>query len=277
MDYLKVNGIEVQTKVGRTIKKVPREIKAFVWLEWCELPVGTTKMYEMVKEYGISLTDIRKIYEKYNMYSFRLPKPPAPVYRCRYEACQRNLIWHTDLHDFKYEQEYPGCVKLIVFIDDASRRVQGFRMLRSKTSLEVANALYEVLMENEEHPRVVWTDNGGEFMSHFDHVLNWAGIEHYHTEPYNPQQNGKVERFWRTADKVKKYNLEMASAFDKYNRIPHFSLPQIAVRATHRHMTPNECYERLPGWYENEFYGTWRVDNREYILSQDRLDEIEWE
>jgi transposase InsO family protein len=53
----------------------------------------------------------------------------------------------------------------------------------------------------------VLTDNGPEFgqrsskskQQHpFERMLLEIGIKHRYTQPYRPQTNGKVERFWRT-------------------------------------------------------------------------------
>ena len=54
----------------------------------------------------------------------------------------------------------------------------------------------------------VLTDNGAEFGSGvhasnkrthpFERMLLELGIKHRYTQPYRPQTNGKIERFWRT-------------------------------------------------------------------------------
>jgi hypothetical protein len=47
-------------------------------------------------------------------------------------ACQRDLIWHTDLHDLG------GQLRLIAFIHDCSRRIMGWSILDNKRSGSVA-------------------------------------------------------------------------------------------------------------------------------------------
>jgi transposase InsO family protein len=70
----------------------------------------------------------------------------------------------------------------------------GFRFLPNKTSAETAKALSE-LLEHYPVPYSIWTDNGKEFEGDFRVMLQEQGIRHIYTVPYNPQQNGKCERF----------------------------------------------------------------------------------
>ena len=44
----------------------------------------------------------------------------------------------------------------------------------------------------------VLTDNGSEFMKHFDEELRRLHLAHYHTYPKTPKMNAHVERFNRT-------------------------------------------------------------------------------
>jgi hypothetical protein len=55
--------------------------------------------------------------------------------------------------------------------------------------------LGHTVIDAECPPYSVWSDNGGEFAGEFrDEMLRWR-IVHKHTEPYNPEQNGKIERW----------------------------------------------------------------------------------
>lgn len=56
-------------------------------------------------------------------------------------------------------------------------------------------------------PEEVMTDNGSEFTSYtsqkakdthfFETMLKIFDVRHYYTQPYRPQTNGKIERFWK--------------------------------------------------------------------------------
>lgn len=72
-------------------------------------------------------------------------------------------------------------------------------MFASLKSLNLLNAEYQIQFEE------VLTDNGPEFSGKkntehhpFERMLIELGIKHRYTQPYRPQTNGKVERFWRT-------------------------------------------------------------------------------
>jgi transposase InsO family protein len=87
----------------------------------------------------------------------------------------------------------------------------------------------------------VQTDNGAEFLKHFDDYLKNMGITHFYTYVRHPQQNGKIERYNRTIqEEFADYNLDLlAYDIDEYNKKmvdyllfynldrPHFSLGQI--------------------------------------------------
>ena len=56
---------------------------------------------------------------------------------------------------------------------------------------------FKALIENQtgKHIRVLRSDNGGEYESHqFEDFCKEVGIKRQLTVPYNPQQNGVVER-----------------------------------------------------------------------------------
>ena len=44
------------------------------------------------------------------------------------------------------------------------------------------------------------TDNGTEFKGAFEDVLNEYGIKKTTSDPYQPEENGKIERFWATLE-----------------------------------------------------------------------------
>jgi transposase InsO family protein len=72
----------------------------------------------------------------------------------------------------------------------------------------------------------IWTDNGTEFEASFQMILKKRGIRHICSSPYNPEQNGKCEQYWRTLEVVPK-RADVAALIGEYNPAPHFRLPQI--------------------------------------------------
>ncbi len=88
----------------------------------------------------------------------------------------------------------------------------------------------------------VFTDNGAEFAAPtqpatppFERLLRELGIKHRYTQPYRPQTNGKVERFWRTLNEdlldgttfaaLEELQDELAQSLLYYNEVrPHQAL-----------------------------------------------------
>ncbi|CAI7775381.1 unnamed protein product, partial [Closterium sp. NIES-54] len=94
-----------------------------------------------------------------------------------------------------------GSRYFLTIVDDHTRAVWVYPL---QTKGEVAAAVLKEWMpraqrESGHKVKVIRTDNGGEFIgADFEAVLKKKGIQHQLTVPYNPQQNGVVERFNRT-------------------------------------------------------------------------------
>ena len=101
---------------------------------------------------------------------------------------------------------------LVCIIDDYSRLAWA-EVVADITSLTVMFASLKCLnMLNDQYQlkfEEILSDNGPEFgprnskqkQGHpFERMLMELGIKHRYTQPYRPQTNGKVERFWRTLE-----------------------------------------------------------------------------
>lgn len=93
-------------------------------------------------------------------------------------------------------------------IDDYSR-ICWVEVTDSVKSLDACFAMMDVIMIMHQRYDIrfeeVMTDNGSEFCGGkdlskhpFERLLQHFGIKHIRTQPYRPQTNGKIERFWRT-------------------------------------------------------------------------------
>jgi putative transposase len=88
----------------------------------------------------------------------------------------------------------------MAFLDDASRFIMHYRFIADKRSETCAAVLADVF-QVWARPCVLGSDNGGEFTgAAFTGLLHQYGVTTWRTTPYTPQQNGKMERFWRTLD-----------------------------------------------------------------------------
>jgi transposase InsO family protein len=124
---------------------------------------------------------------------------------------------------------------LIGFIDDRTRYLIYYEILQDKTAASAAQAL-EKAVSLVSHPHTVTTDNGGEFVgSVFEAALTKPGVKHYLTHPYTPQENAKIERFWKTVEESLVYHSFLPSLINMYNnKWPHSGIYDF----TKKHMTP---------------------------------------
>ena len=75
--------------------------------------------------------------------------------------------------------------------------------LPSKSSQHVEEALAKDFFPRHGIPEVILTDQGQEFNAKtFRMYLKGLGVDHRRTTPYNPQANGKIERFNRTLKEI---------------------------------------------------------------------------
>jgi transposase InsO family protein len=169
-----------------------------------------------------------------------------------------------------------GFLYYVTFIDDFSRKTWIYFM---KTKDEVFNRFQEFKAQTEnltgKKIRVLRTDNGGEYTSiDFSDFCKEAGIKRELTVPYNPQQNGVVERKNRSIVEVVKamihdQNLPMflwaeASNTTVYvqNRSPHRILGDKTPEEAFTGVKPEVIHLRIFGCpvYIHGHFGhiTWR-------------------
>ena len=190
--------------------------------------MGSTKTYERIVAQSIydkvmKTVSHRMVYNTFkenNLLKYTKPLNPSPIQRCRYEADYVDLIWHTDLHNFN--DQY-----LIAFIDDYSRFIVHYELIPNKYAA-ITSGVLERALANNNRPFSIWTDNGGEFKAEFLGTLEKNNIKQVLSDHYTPQQNGKCERFWSTADLCSTFE-QLNNWIQVYNTIPHMGLPKIIV------------------------------------------------
>lgn len=96
-------------------------------------------------------------------------------------------------------------------IDNYSR-IAWVEVMESVKAIDACFAMMDIIMIMQQRYDIrfdeVLTDNGSEFcsseqakMQHpFERLLLHFNIKHRKTQPYRPQTNGKIERFWKTFD-----------------------------------------------------------------------------
>lgn len=254
------NGIKITNlKKGRPKTKVLMQFKQHIINIQKESKMGVSKVYEQIVlnsqsnplSKHITHSMVYDVFKENELLKYSKPIEEDKKYRCRYEANYPDLIWHTDLHHF-YDQY------LIAFIDDYSRYVVHCEMIPNKFSLLTKKVLEISIERCNNIPYSIWTDNGKEFKGEFKKYLDKKKIIQVLTKPYNPEQNGKCERFWKTANNCKNID-ELKKWVNVYNSMPHFGLPKIIVNGRQTHCSPIQRYLMGQRWNPN-ISPTWTVD-----------------
>ncbi len=197
-----------------------------------------------------------------------------------------NDLWVGDGHSFKAKVQSPihgnaFVPEVTVIIDWVSRKVVGWSVALSESTIAVSDAFRDAQLRTRARPLIYYSDNGsGQTGKPIDHEITGSlvrqGIEHHTGRPGNPQGRGVIERWWQTvliplaatyptftgkkADKetVRKIGNEVTRAQrsgEDCRLLPSFGqfiidLEQAIERynATHLHsalngLTPNQVYE----------------------------------
>ena len=144
----------------------------------------------------------------------------------------------------------------MIILDDCSRFVVGWGHFYTKESLNTAAVLKQALARFGPIA-IFFTDNGTEFKGDLKAVLKKNRIWRMFTFPGNPQQNGKVERFWPLFEKSCKEIDQIERFIHKYNRMVHMGLESVK---SHR-PTPLEIYRSIPCWKPGQT-AKWIVDGK---------------
>jgi transposase InsO family protein len=167
-----------------------------------------------------SKNQIYKSFRSAEILKYLRPQPEIPKLRCKYEASFVNLIWHADIHFLTKDNNS----LLYAIIDDASRFIVGWDILGSKHAVATC-AVAKKAMKRFGKPYTFWTDNGGENRGRFKQYLEKHTIYSVFTEPYKPEQNGKIERFWPLLEVNCDIAADIPRFICEYNTTPHSSLP----------------------------------------------------
>jgi transposase InsO family protein len=157
---------------------------------------------------------------------------------------------HSDVCSPMSSPSLSGCLYHVIFIDDYSRKCWIY-FLKAKSDTFDKFKEYKSFIEKKtgKHIRILRTNNGGEFESlQFEDFCKSAGIKRQLIVPYDPQQNGVVERKNRTiceAMKAMMFDQDLpnslwaeATSIVVYiqNRCPHAIL---------KDKTPEEVFSRI--------------------------------
>jgi transposase InsO family protein len=138
-------------------------------------------------------------------------------------------LWYVDLHNWDSVLEGIELKKryLIAFIDDRTRFIIHHEVLSSKTVEAAAESLKKALAKYP-RPYMITANNGGEFRRKpFTEATKEKCILMHFTWPYSPEENAKIERWWKTAEELLIDHDDLVNEYNKY--WPHQALAQMGL------------------------------------------------
>ena len=123
----------------------------------------------------------------------------------RWEREQSNSLWHVDWHQMK-DPRWKG-MWLIVYEDDASRRIMAHGMFAHTTSALSVEVLEQAMAEHGNRPESILNDRGSTFyaveaearrkgLTEFETFLTSNHIEQILSGVRHPETNGKLEKLF---------------------------------------------------------------------------------
>jgi len=145
----------------------------------------------------ISYSTINRLLKKHNLSGKILSAIPE---RKRFAHEKVNILWQADLSHGPYIK-IKGKVKktfLLAYIDDCSRLVPFAQFFTSEGFDGLRIVTKEALIRRGK-PAIIYADNGKIYRSEtLQYACAQLGITLTHTQPYDPQSKGKIERFFKT-------------------------------------------------------------------------------
>lgn len=111
-----------------------------------------------------------------------------------------NDCWQSDTSDGPYLilDGIKYRTKLIMFIDDKSRMILGYKFFLNDTAVNMQSVLKSAI-KTYGVPKRLFVDNGGSYANkQLSLICASLGIELIHAKPYSPESKAKIERSFRT-------------------------------------------------------------------------------
>ena len=149
--------------------------------------------------------------------------------------------WALDTAFFTEWANENGGYKYALCVVDVFSRFAWLRPLRTKNPTEVWDALQSIMTESGRKPRLIWSDEGGEFKNKLWAArLKKAGIKLYHT--HGEHKSAYVERWTRTikaqiwkrftATQTRQWVPIIQGLVDAYNKRVHSSIRMSPTEAS---------------------------------------------
>lgn len=190
------NGLIYHKPTGATV--VPsNEIDNILEEEWGDLKKSAGKglgaFHDKVREsyIGITRDRVRQFLQKQPDYQLIQPfrkKTNRPIL-----AKKQNERWCIDLVDMsRFKGANRGYLYILTVVDVFSRYIW-LAGLKAKEAEGVRDAIKQIIEKLGDKPRLLMSDNGGEFVGLLADYCKEQGIKQIHSRSYSPESNGLVE------------------------------------------------------------------------------------
>lgn len=184
---------------GSSRRLSPDELDHILEIRKKFLHMPVSVFYEQLIEHGeitknqISYSTINRLLKKHNLVGKNIL--PAPE-RKRFAHEKVNVLWQGDLSQGPYIQKKK--TYLIAYIDDCSRFVP-YAQFFSSEKFDGLRIVTKEALKRRGKPQMIYADNGKIYRSEpLQYVCARLGITLTHTQPYDSQSKGKIERFFKT-------------------------------------------------------------------------------
>lgn len=189
-------GLIYHKPTGATVVP-PDEIDNVLAEEWGDLSKsagkGVQAFYDKVREtyIGITRDRVREFLRKQPDYQMTQPfrkKTNRPIL-----ARKPNERWAIDLVDMSRFKGANRQYRYILTVVDVFSRYIWLMGLKKKESEDVRDAMDKIIEGVGDKPRLLMSDNGGEFVGLLAEYCKDQGIKQIHSRSYSPESNGLVE------------------------------------------------------------------------------------
>ena len=203
-------------------------------------------IYQNIYQENISSWKIQKVIERYKLYYH--PQRTESIRRKRQRSLKKKRI--TELKKKKIKGflisldtvviHWNGLKRYILTSIDKYSKISFARMYKTHSSSNASDFLKRLYYLLDGKIENIHTDNGSEFLKHFERTCQKLKINHYFSRAHTPTDNAVLERFNRTLKEefidqgnftpdLKEFNKSLTEWLVEYNfQRPHQSLGYVA-------------------------------------------------
>jgi len=192
---------------GRPRVEISSDERAAIRYAHTRFKVGAVYLVPVLKRYYGIDTNHMRVYQVMREEGLLYHKARKKFRRrwVRWERERSNSLWHADWHQMK-DPRWKG-MWLVVYEDDASRRIMAHGMFAHTTSALSVEVLKQAIAEHGDRPESILNDRGSTFyaveaearmkgLTEFETFLMGNHIEQILSGVRHPETNGKLEKLF---------------------------------------------------------------------------------